>query len=47
MEEEEGGGKGSVVANRGKRGNCRTLAANEVGEGRGRGIRISQNPMWG
>ena len=29
------GGKGSVVANRGKRGNCRTLAANEVGEGRG------------
>ena len=31
------GGKGSVVANRGKRGNCRTLAANEVGEGRGGG----------
>lgn len=33
------GGKGSVVANRGKRGNCRTLAANEVGEGRGGGNR--------
>ena len=28
------GGKGSVVANRGKRGNCRTLAANEVGGNR-------------
>ena len=36
MEEEEGGGgKGSVVANRGKRWNCRTLAANEAGEGGG------------
>ena len=33
------GGKRSVVANRGKRGNCRTLAANEVGEGRGGGNR--------
>ena len=37
------GGKGSVVANRGKRGNCRTLAANEVGEGRGGNRNITKS----